>query len=132
MRLIGFFLRRVLPLAAVIALGIVLFSSPSSAASARTGEFGLDINALPDSTLASPEQLGYIFANTGIGYVQATLNWSNIETSADAYNWAAVADLDQLFQTARAHDVKVIVVLTGGPVYLAASGRSVACRQRAR
>ncbi|HPS41210.1 MAG TPA: hypothetical protein PK040_01310 [Anaerolineaceae bacterium] len=125
MRLIGFFLRRVLPLAAVIALGIVLFSSPSSAASARTGEFGLDINALPDSTLASPEQLGYIFANTGIGYVQATLNWSNIETSADAYNWAAVADLDRLFQTAQAHDVKVIVVLTGGPVYLATSGRSV-------
>jgi len=123
MKLVPFFIRHFLPIGLVAALGAVLFTSISPADSTRVDGFGIDMNALPALTLENVDSIMTLVQSTGAEYIVQEFNWSEIETSAGVYNWSSVTPLDLLVSSAAAHNLKVVAVLTGGPVYLAVSGQ---------
>ncbi len=123
MRLFPFFIRHFLPVGLVALLGVTLFSSVTPVDSSRVDGFGIETDSLPALTLDNMESILTLVQSTGAEYVIQDFNWSEIETSADVYNWSAVTPLDLFVSSANAHGLKVVAVLTGGPVYLAASGQ---------
>lgn len=125
MRLVPFFIRHFLPIGLVAALGAVLFTSITPADSTRVDGFGIEMNAMPELNLENMDPILTLVQSTGARYVVQEFDWSEIETSADVYNWSAVTPLDLFVSSANVHDLKVVAVLTGGPVYLAMSGQPV-------
>lgn len=125
MRMIAFAIRHFIPIGLIAALGAVIFSAVSPAESARVDGFGIEMSALPAATMESADALMTAVASSGAKYVVQEINWSQIETSPDVYNWSAAAPLDLLVTAANSRGIEVVAVLTGGPVYLAASGQPV-------
>lgn len=125
MRLFPFFIRHFLPIGLVSVLGVVLFTSVAPADSTRVDGFGIDMDALPALTLDNMDAILTMVQSTGAEYIVQEFDWSEIETSADVYNWSAVAPLDLLVSSANTRGLRVVAVLTGGPVYLAVSGQPV-------
>lgn len=91
----------------------------------RVDGFGVEMSALPAITPENIEPLLLKIKESGAGYIRQEINWSQVETSPDVYDWSAFLPLDLLFATAHTYKIKVVAVLTGGPVYLAASGEPV-------
>lgn len=125
MRLIPFFIRHFLPIGLIAALGTVLFSAAAPAASTRVDGFGIEMSALPALTTGNVDALVSLVAGTGVDYITLEVNWGQIESSPDVYDWSAVTPLDQLVSAAANREMKVVAILTGGPVYLAAGGQPV-------
>ena len=125
MRLIFYALRHFLPLGLIATMGAVLFSAAAPVTSTRVDGFGVEMSALPALTLENVEALVTLIDNSGAKYIRQEINWSEIENSPDVYNWSAVTPLDLLFTSAQTHDIKVVAVLNGGPVYLATPGQLV-------
>jgi hypothetical protein len=125
MRIFPFFIRHFLPIGLIAALGMALFSAAAPADSTRVDGFGIDMSALPALTTENVEPMTAMIGSTGAEYITQEINWSQIESSPDVYNWSAVMPLDQLVSSASSHEIKVVAVLTGGPIYLAASGQPV-------
>lgn len=125
MRLFPFFIRHFLPIGLVATLGAVLFTSTTPADAIRVDGFGIDMDALPALTLENVDPILTTVQSTGAEYIVQEFDWSEIETSTDVYNWSAVTPLDLLVSSAKARGLSVVAVLTGGPVYLAASGQPV-------
>ena len=80
---------------------------------------------MPALTLENMDASLSIIENAGLKYLRQEINWSEVETSQDVYNWSAVEPLDLLFSSAKSRDLQTVAVLTGGPVYLAAQGQPV-------
>ncbi len=125
MRVIPFFIRHFLPIGLIAALGTALFSATAPVESTRVDGFGIEMNALPAITTENVDALLALVESTGVDYVIQEINWSQIETSPDVYDWSAVTPLDLLASAAASREMKVVAVLTGGPVYLASSGQPV-------
>jgi hypothetical protein len=88
----------------------------------RIDGFGVDMSALPalnaDNVDATVQQI----AATGARYIRQEINWSLVETSPGMYDWSTAVPYDLFFAAASAQGIGIVAVLTGGPVYLAASG----------
>lgn len=125
MRVIPFFIRHFLPIGLIAALGTALFSAAAPVESARVEGFGIEMSALPALTAENVDALVALVASTGVDYITLDINWGQIETSPDIYDWSAVTPLDQLVSAAASRGIKVVAILSGGPVYLAASGQPV-------
>lgn len=125
MRLFPFFIRHFLPVGLAALLGLTLFSSVKPTESTRVDGFGIDMDAMPALTLDNVDTILTLVQSTGAEYIIQDFNWSEIETSAEIYNWSAVTPLDLMVSSANARGLKVVAVLTGGPVYLATSGQPV-------
>ena len=82
----------------------------------RVDGFGVEMSALPALTPDNIEPILLKIKEGGAGYIRQEITWSRVETSPDVYDWSAAIPLDLLFATAHTHKIKVVDVLTGGPV----------------
>lgn len=118
MRLLLRFFLRLIPLG-VIAGGIaVLFSSGGTIQSGRID--AIDLNTGLGSSYNSGNFDGLLASETsaGVGYVHETLDWSQIETTQDVYNWSAPIPYAAIFASEKSQGKQVIAVLSGGPTYM--------------
>ena len=125
MKLIPFFIQHFLPIGLIAVMGTVLVSAASPATSTRVDGFGINMSALPALTVENIEPLASLIESTGASYITQEINWSQVETSPDVYDWSAALPLDLFITTVASRDIQVVVILTGGPVYLYGSGPSM-------
>lgn len=88
----------------------------------RIDGFGIDMSALPALNADNVDAIVQQIAATGARYIRQEINWSQIETSPGVYDWSSALPYDLFFAAASAQGIRIVAVLTGGPVYLAASG----------
>lgn len=91
----------------------------------RIEGFGVEMSALPTLTVENVESIVEQVAATGAVYIRQNIDWSLVEPSPDVYDWSSVVPLDLLFAAARAQEIQIVAVLTGGPVYLAGGGEPI-------
>lgn len=125
MRLLAFGLNYLLSLVLVITPVSQTRATNASTLPVRVDGFGVEMSAMPTLTPENIEPILLKVKESGAGYIRQEINWSQVETTPDVYDWSAALPLDLLFATANTHKLKVVAVLTGGPVYLAASGEPV-------
>jgi hypothetical protein len=88
----------------------------------RIDGFGIDMSALPELNKENVDAIMQQIAATGALYIRQEIDWSLVETSPGVYDWSTAVPYDMLFAAADAQGIRIVAVLTGGPVYLAASG----------
>jgi len=90
----------------------------------RIDGFGIDMSALPELNKENVDAIMQQIAATGALYIRQEIDWSLVETSPGVYDWSTAVPYDMLFAAADAQGIRIVAVLTGGPVYLAASRRT--------
>ncbi len=123
MRLVGFIIRHFIPIGLIGAFGTVLVTSALPGDAHLFDSFGLEVSALPTFTSENVSSQMDLVAATGVKYLRLEVNWSEIETAADVYDWNATRPLDQIITAANDRDIEVVAVLNGGPTYLAVPGQ---------
>lgn len=91
----------------------------------RIDGFGIDMSALPPITGDNVESILQQIAASGARYIRQEINWSVVETSPGVYDWSSALPYDLFFAAASAQGIKIVAVLIGGPVYLAAAGEPI-------
>lgn len=89
---------------------------------ARIEGFGIDMSALPALNADNVDAVVQQIAATGALYIRQEIDWSLVEPSPGVYDWSGAVPYDLLIAAASAQGIRVVAVLTGGPIYLAASG----------
>lgn len=125
MNLIAHFIRHFIPVGLIAGIGLISISALSQSDQSRVIGFGVNlVGSMPATVEVSESTLSNI-QNAGASYVRIELNWNEIETSQDVYNWSAVKPLDALVTSAFGRELTIVAVLTGGPTYLAANGTTI-------
>lgn len=120
MRLIRHFIFQLVPLGVIAAVVASLFSSSTPIQSERVE--AINLSSGPGSAYSS--NFDALLAGeqvAGQAYVRETIDWSEIETSQGTYDWSAVRPLQAIFSSEKSAGMKIVAVLTGGPVYLSNS-----------
>lgn len=116
-------------LAGVVGLPFVSTTAPLST---QTPAFGLGDSPHLSEGAASSAPLAQTITSLGAGWVREELPWNLVEPQPGAYRWAFQAngreiDFDRALAAYNQQGVSVLLVLSGGPVYLQTnSGQAVA------
>jgi len=118
MKLIEHLILRLIPLGIVAGIVASMFSSSTPLQSTRVE--AINVQSDPGASYAAGnfDSLLVSEISAGVNYVHETINWSEIETTQGVYNWTAGKPLDAITTSENSAEVKIIAVLTGGPVYL--------------
>jgi hypothetical protein len=116
------FFRHIVPIGLIASLGIFSISALGGSDQSRIKGFGVDLaQNMPVSSESVESSLSNIQA-AGVTYVRIQLDWREIETSPDTYNWNQVRPLDLIINSAYSRGITIVAVLSGGPVYLGNNG----------
>ena len=119
MDLIFRFVRHFIPISLVAGFGIFSITALGGSDQSRIKGFGVNLaGSMPVSAETSESLLSNI-QSAGANYVRIELDWREIETTADTYDWNQNKPLDLMVNSAFSREMNIVAVLTGGPVYLA-------------
>jgi hypothetical protein len=119
------FVRHFIPVSLIAGLGIFSISAIGGSDQSRIKGFGVNlVGNMPASTESTDAALNNI-QSANAEYVRIELDWREIETSQDTYDWNQYKPLDILVNSANAREMPIVAVLTGGPVYLNSNGSPV-------
>ncbi len=122
MDLLIHFVRHFIPISLIAGFGIFSISAIGGSNQSRIKGFGVNlVGNMPASVESTGAVLNSI-QSANAAYVRIELDWREIETSPDTYDWNQTKPLDVMVNSAYARELTVVAVLTGGPVYLDTGG----------
>lgn len=121
MKLITHTILRLLPLALIVGFVPMLFSHGGAVQSARVEPINLTTGPGENYQAGAFSEFSSLAKESGVEYVRETIDWSRVEPSEGIYDWNSWRPLDAIFTDEKAAGFKIVVVLEGGPVYLASS-----------
>jgi len=125
MDLIFRFVRHFIPISLVAGFGIFSITALGGSDQSRIKGFGVNLaSSMPVSSESADALLNQI-QSAGANFVRIELDWREIETNADTYDWNQAKPLDLIINSAFSRQMNIVAVLTGGPVYLAGNGNPI-------
>lgn len=118
MKLIYHLILRLIPLGVIASIVAAMLSSSTPLQSERIE--AINVTSGPGNSYSAGNFDSLLKSEdvAGVEYVHETINWSDVETTQGSYNWAVMRPLDVIFTGEQSAGVKIVGVLTGGPVYL--------------
>ncbi len=125
MDLIFRFVRHFIPISLIAGFGIFSVTAMGGSDQSRIMGFGVNLADSMPASVETSESLLSSIQSAGANYVRIELDWREIETTADTYDWNQYKPLDLIVNSAFSRDINIVAVLTGGPVYLAGNGNPI-------
>ena len=119
------FVRHFIPIGLIAGLGIFSISAIGGSDQSRIKGFGVNLAGEMPASVESTDAILNNIQSVHAEFVRIELDWREIETSPDTYDWNQYKPLDVLVNSASARELRIVAVLTGGPVYLNANGSAI-------